>query len=148
MRAGRRSVLRRNLGAKAIKMVYGEPGSTERVRTVNVPPADRQRFCLDDNDLTALARQALIIEEHYGKPMDIEWGKDGVTGELFILQARPETVQSRSGRTIQRYTCASARRCSLKAAVSVSASAQDLRASSPTSRTWLGCNRAMCWWPT
>ena len=104
VRAGRRSVLRRNLGAKAIKMVYGEPGSAERVRTVNVPPADRQRFCLDDNDLTALARQALIIEEHYGKPMDIEWGKDGVTGELFILQARPETVQSRSGRTIQRYT--------------------------------------------
>ena len=78
VRAGRRSVLRRNLGAKAIKMVYGEPGSAERVRTVNVPPADRQRFCLDDNDLTALARQALIIEEHYGKPMDIEWGKDGV----------------------------------------------------------------------
>jgi pyruvate,water dikinase len=104
LRAGRRSVLRRNLGAKAIKMVYGEPGSTVRVRTVNVPPADRQRFCLDDDNLTALARLALIIEEHYGKPMDIEWGQDGVTGELFILQARPETVQSRSGRTIQRYT--------------------------------------------
>ncbi len=104
LRAGRRAVLRRNLGAKAIKMVYGEPGSTERVCTVDVPSADRQRFCLDEQDLVSLAKQALIIEEHYGRPMDIEWGKDGSTGEIFILQARPETVQSRTGRTIQRYT--------------------------------------------
>ena len=104
LRAGRRAVLRRNLGAKAIKMVYGEPGSKERVRTVDVPMADRQRFCLDEQDLVTLSKQALIIEEHYGRPMDIEWGKDGSTGEIFILQARPETVQSRTGRTIQRYT--------------------------------------------
>ena len=104
LRAGRRSVLRRNLGAKAIKMVYGEPGSKDRVRTVDVPMADRQRFCLDEQDLVTLSKQALIIEEHYGRPMDIEWGKDGSTGEIFILQARPETVQSRTGRTIQRYT--------------------------------------------
>ena len=104
LRANRPSVLRRNLGAKAIKMVYGAAGDTERVKTVSVDEPDRQRFSLDDDDLTALARQALIIEEHYGRPMDIEWGKDGATGELFILQARPETVQSRSGRTIQRYT--------------------------------------------
>ncbi|MFZ9708947.1 MAG: phosphoenolpyruvate synthase [Steroidobacteraceae bacterium] len=104
LRAGQRPILRRNLGAKAIKMVYGEPGSTERVRTVEVPPADRQRFCLDDTDLQELARQALLIETHYGRPMDIEWGKDGNTGEIFILQARPETVQSRSGRTLQRYS--------------------------------------------
>ncbi|MFZ9905338.1 MAG: phosphoenolpyruvate synthase [Steroidobacteraceae bacterium] len=104
LRAGRRSVLRRNLGAKAIKMVYGEAGSKDRVRTIDVPMADRQRFCLDDQDLVTLAKQALIIEEHYGRPMDIEWGKDGRTGEIFILQARPETVQSRTGRTIQRYT--------------------------------------------
>ncbi|MFZ9872439.1 MAG: phosphoenolpyruvate synthase [Steroidobacteraceae bacterium] len=104
LRAGRRSVLRRNLGAKAIKMVYGEAGSKDRVRTIDVPMADRQRFCLDDQDLVTLAKQALIIEEHYGRPMDIEWGKDGSTGEIFILQARPETVQSRTGRTIQRYT--------------------------------------------
>jgi pyruvate,water dikinase len=97
-------VLRRNLGAKAIKMVYGEPGSKDRVRTIDVPMADRQRFCLDDQDLVTLAKQALIIEEHYGRPMDIEWGKDGSTGEIYILQARPETVQSRTGRTIQRYT--------------------------------------------
>jgi pyruvate,water dikinase len=69
-----------------------------------VPQADRQRFCLSDADLEALARQALLIEEHYGRPMDIEWGKDGASGGIFILQARPETVQSRTGRTIQRYT--------------------------------------------
>ena len=106
VRANRPAVLRRNLGAKAIKMVYGEPSSAERVRTVDVAPADRHRFCLTDDDLVELARQALIIEEHYGRPMDIEWGKDGATGALYILQARPETVQSRSGRTIQRYTLA------------------------------------------
>ena len=106
VRAGRHAVLRRNLGAKAIKMVYGAAGSGERVRTVDVAAADRNRFSLDDVDLLALSRQALIIEDHYGRPMDIEWGKDGATGEIFILQARPETVQSRSGRTIQRYTLA------------------------------------------
>jgi pyruvate,water dikinase len=106
VRAGRHAVLRRNLGAKAIKMVYAEPGSAERVRTVAVPAADRNRFCLEESDLVELARQALAIEQHYGRPMDIEWGKDGATGELYILQARPETVQSRSGRTIQRYTLA------------------------------------------
>ena len=104
LRAGRRAVLRRNLGAKAIKMVYGEPGAAERVRTVEVPAAERDRFCLTDGDLVELARQALVIEDHYGRPMDIEWGKDGTTGELFILQARPETVQSRAGRTLLRYT--------------------------------------------
>ena len=104
LRAGRRAVLRRNLGAKAIKMVYGEPGAAERVRTVEVPAADRDRFCLTEADLIELARQALVIEDHYGRPMDIEWGKDGATGELFILQARPETVQSRAGRTLLRYT--------------------------------------------
>jgi pyruvate,water dikinase len=103
LRAGHHPVLRRNLGGKAIRMVYGEPGSAERVRTVEVPQAQRNRFCLDDDDLQRLARQALIIEEHYGCPMDIEWGKDGDSAELYILQARPETVQSRSGRTIQRF---------------------------------------------
>ena len=104
LRAGRSAILRRNLGGKAIKMVYGEPGSGERVKTIDVPRADRQRFSLDDADLVTLAKQALLIEAHYGQPMDIEWGKDGATGEIYILQARPETVQSRAGRTIQRYT--------------------------------------------
>ena len=104
LRAGRRAVLRRNLGGKAIKMVYAPEGSAERVQTIDVPPADRARFCISDEDLIELSRQALTIEQHYGQPMDIEWGKDGSSGELFILQARPETVQSRSGRTIQRFT--------------------------------------------
>ncbi|MGO9930896.1 MAG: phosphoenolpyruvate synthase [Steroidobacteraceae bacterium] len=104
LRAGRRSVLRKNLGAKAIKMIYGEPGAQERVRTVEVAIAERNRFSLDEADIVNLAKQALIIEEHYGAPMDIEWGKDGATGKFYILQARPETVQSRAGRTILRYT--------------------------------------------
>ncbi len=103
LRAGRRAILRKSLGAKALKMIYAEPGSGERVRTVDVPKEDRTRFSVSDADLEALARQALVIEQHYGRPMDIEWGKDGSTGEIFILQARPETVQSRSGRTLERF---------------------------------------------
>jgi pyruvate, water dikinase len=103
LRAGKAAVVRRNLGGKAIKMVYAAADSGARLATVEVPQADRQRFCLEDDDLGSLARQALIIEEHYGRPMDIEWARDGVSGELYILQARPETVQSRAGRTIQRY---------------------------------------------
>jgi len=103
LRAGKLAILRRNLGGKAVKMVYAPGASTERVQTVAVPAADRRRFCLSDADIVTLARQALIIEEHYGRPMDIEWARDGASGAIFILQARPETVQSRSGRTIQRY---------------------------------------------
>jgi pyruvate,water dikinase len=104
LRAGKYPILRRNLGGKAIKMVYAPAGSAERVQTVDVAQADRMRFCLNDADILTLARQALTIEEHYKAPMDIEWGKDGSTGEIFILQARPETVQSRVGRTIQRFS--------------------------------------------
>jgi pyruvate,water dikinase len=103
LRAGKHAILRRTLGGKALKMVYAPAGSAERVQTLAVPAAEQQRFCLSDADLIALARQALIIEEHYGRPMDIEWGRDGASGELYILQARPETVQSRAGRIIQRY---------------------------------------------
>jgi pyruvate, water dikinase len=109
LRAGKQAILRRNLGGKAIKMIYAPAGSAERVVTVDVPQADRARFSLSDEDINALARQALIIEEHYKKPMDIEWGKDGATGKIYILQARPETVQSRAGRTIQRFSLKSAR---------------------------------------
>ena len=104
LRAGRDAILRRNLGGKAIKMVYAAPGSTERVQTVEVPEAERRRFSVSDEDLCVLARQALVIEDHYGCPMDIEWGKDGESGKIFILQARPETVQSRAGRSILRFT--------------------------------------------
>ena len=104
LRAGLRSILRKNLGGKAIKMVYAESGSAARVRTVDVPPKDRDRFSLEESDIVELAKQALLIEQHYGTPMDIEWGKDGGSGKIYILQARPETVQSRAGRTIQRFT--------------------------------------------
>ncbi len=104
LRAGRRAIVRRNLGGKAIKMVYADAGSAERVRTVEVARDDRERFSLTDADVLELSRQALVIEEHYRAPMDIEWGKDGATGRIYILQARPETVQSRVGRSVQRYT--------------------------------------------
>jgi pyruvate, water dikinase len=104
LRANKRSIVRKNLGSKAIKMVYAAAGSKDRVQTVDVPAAERSRFSLTDADIVELAKQALIIETHYGAPMDIEWGKDGSTGKMYILQARPETVQSRAGRSIQRYT--------------------------------------------
>jgi len=103
--AGKRAILRKNLGGKAIKMVYSnnsEPGKT--VDTVDVDENDSLRFSISDDDVVELAKMAITIEDHYGRPMDIEWGKDGNDGKLYILQARPETVQSRSGRTIQRYT--------------------------------------------
>ena len=103
LRSGKRAIVRRTLGSKLTKMVYGEPGSGERVRTIDVPPADRAVYCLTDEDVVELARQALTIEQHYGRPMDIEWGKDGATGRIYILQARPETVQSRN-RQVERFS--------------------------------------------
>jgi len=102
LRAGKHAIIRKNLGGKAIKMIYAAQGA-QRVATVEVAAHERTRFSLNDADILSLARQALVIEEHYGRPMDIEWGKDGASGEIFILQARPETVQSRSGRIIQRF---------------------------------------------
>ncbi|MDR2216021.1 MAG: phosphoenolpyruvate synthase, partial [Nevskiaceae bacterium] len=104
LRSGRPAMLRRALGAKAIRMVYSNvPG--ERVRTEDTPAELRARFCITDEDVQALARQALTIEQHYGRPMDIEWARDGVSGKLFIVQARPETVRSRAKATrIERYS--------------------------------------------
>ena len=102
--AGRRAILRKNLGSKAIKMIYSEnPKPGETVETIDVEESDRMSFSLSDEDITELSKMAVTIENHYQRPMDIEWGKDGTDGKLYILQARPETVQSRSGRTIQRY---------------------------------------------
>jgi pyruvate,water dikinase len=103
LRSGHAAILRRTMGAKAIKMIYGPPGGNARTATVDVAAEDRRRFSITDEDIIALSKQALIIEEHYGCPMDIEWGKDGETGKIYILQARPETVQSRMGRTVQRF---------------------------------------------
>jgi pyruvate, water dikinase len=99
--AGKRAILRKTLGSKATRMVYGEDGLGTRV--VDVPAGDRSRFCLSDRDIETLARHAVAIERHYGCPMDIEWGRDGGDGQIYILQARPETVQSRQGRSILRY---------------------------------------------
>lgn len=103
--AGRPAILRRNLGSKALKMVYGADASAGRsVETIQVDPADRMRFALTDAEVTELAKQAMIIEKHYGCPMDIEWAKDGDDGKLYIVQARPETVKSRSNLNVmERY---------------------------------------------
>jgi pyruvate,water dikinase len=92
---GRPSIIRRNMGSKLIKMVFTESRQAGRSTiTVDVPEAERMRFSLSDADILELARYAMIIEKHYQRPMDIEWGKDGQDGKLYILQARPETVKS------------------------------------------------------
>jgi pyruvate,water dikinase len=100
--AGRQAVIRRGIGSKLTKMVFSDgmrTGST--TRTVDVSAADRHRFCIDDADATELARFAVEIERHYDRPMDIEWGKDGLDGRIYILQARPETVKSQAGKERQ-----------------------------------------------
>lgn len=106
LRLNKPAILRRTLGSKAIKMIYAESGAG--VETVKVHAGDRQRFSLDDSELENLAKTALIIEQHYGRPMDIEWAKDGNNQRLYIVQARPETVKSQSrGQAIERYRLAS-----------------------------------------
>jgi len=105
LESGHFPILRKNLGSKAIKMIYGNDGSLGKtVETVDVDEADSMRFSINNDEVIELARMAVTIEQHYGRPMDIEWGKDGNDGKLYILQARPETVQSRSGQSIQRFT--------------------------------------------
>ena len=103
LRAGKPAILRRTLGSKQIRMVYSDaPG--ERVRNEDTPAALQSQFSISDADVQELARQSLVIEAHYGRPMDIEWAKDGSTGKLYIVQARPETVKSRTKTTqLERY---------------------------------------------
>jgi len=108
LRAGKQAVIRRTLGSKLIQMQFAsaeeKAASGKLVQTVDVPTELRNRYSLSDADVQKLAAYALVIEQHYGRPMDIEWGKDGVDGELYILQARPETVKSQSvGKAEQRY---------------------------------------------
>jgi pyruvate,water dikinase len=99
-----RSILQKTRGSKMIKMIYATQDSPEQaIRTVDVDAAERKLFSIDDDDITALAKMAVTIERHYGRPMDIEWAKDGENGKLYIVQARPETVQSRAGSIIERY---------------------------------------------
>ena len=103
--AGRPSVLRRTRGSKLIKMVYADSSKPGRsVETVDVDATHRRQFCITDAEVESLARQALIIEKHYGRPMDIEWARDGDDAQLYIVQARPETVQSQQdGRQMERF---------------------------------------------
>ncbi len=108
LKAGKLPIIRRNLGSKLIKMEFASPEEKAKtgklVRTVDTAPEQRNRYSLTDADVAELARYALIIEQHYGRPMDIEWGKDGGDGKLYILQARPETVKSQAaGQVEQRY---------------------------------------------
>ena len=107
LRAGRPAVLRKTMGSKLIKMVFTEQAQAGKsVQVVDVPAEQRKQFSISNEEITELAQYALIIEEHYGRPMDIEWGRDGVDGKIYILQARPETVKSQeeSGRSLRRYT--------------------------------------------
>ena len=102
LEAGHPAVVRRNVGDKAIKMIY-DSHLNNPVKIVDVAETERMRFSINDAETEELARQAVTIEKHYQRPMDIEWAKDGIDGRLYIVQARPETVQSRSGRVIERY---------------------------------------------
>jgi len=105
LKAGKRAVIRRNLGSKLLQMVFTTPeekaAGGKLVKTTDVPTELRNRYSLTDADVELLAQYALVIEEHYGRPMDIEWGKDGIDGQLYILQARPETVKSQAGATAE-----------------------------------------------
>ena len=100
--AGKYPIIRRQIGSKLIKMEFDAlKESGKSVRTVDVPAEQRNRYSLNDEDVIELAKYAMIIEKHYGRPMDIEWGKDGIDGKLYILQARPETVNSQKDNDVQ-----------------------------------------------
>ena len=101
---GKPAIIRRSMGSKLIKMEFTQAGEEGRVKTVDVPLEARNRYSISDEDVSELAKYAVIIEKHYGRPMDIEWGKDGGDGKIYILQARPETVKSQAkGKAEQRY---------------------------------------------
>ncbi|UOO80980.1 phosphoenolpyruvate synthase [Uruburuella testudinis] len=106
LKAGKPAILRKTMGSKLIKMTFTDQAQAGKsVQVVDVDEAERKQFSISDAEVTELAQYALIIEKHYGRPMDIEWGRDGTDGKLYILQARPETVKSQeeSGRSLRRY---------------------------------------------
>lgn len=106
LEAGRPAILKKNMGSKLIKMEFTDANQAGRsVRTLDVEPELRRQFSITDAEVEELARYAQIIEQHYDRPMDIEWGRDGIDGKLYILQARPETVKSQENRveTLRRY---------------------------------------------
>lgn len=106
LKAGKPAILRKTMGSKLIKMTFTEQAEAGKsVQVVDVAADERKQFSISDEEITELAKYALIIEEHYGRPMDVEWGRDGVDGKLYILQARPETVKSQeSGSRVRRYS--------------------------------------------
>jgi pyruvate,water dikinase len=150
LKAGKKAVIRRNLGSKLIQMVFATPeekaATGKLVKTIDVPTEQRNRYSLTDADVEQLAHYALVIEQHYGRPMDIEWGKDGTDGQLYILQARPETVKSQAK---ARPSCATSSRatapCWPKAAPLARRSAPAPCAWCTTSARWTRCSPAMCW---
>jgi len=105
LESGKPAIVRKNIGGKAIKMIYTDDTEHGKsVETIEVEMSQRQQFCITNDEIEELAKQAMIIEKHYQRPMDIEWAKDGADGKLYIVQARPETVRSRDdGRIIERY---------------------------------------------
>lgn len=106
LKADKPAVLRRNLGSKKIQMVYSDsPEHGKQTSIIDIPAAQGATFSITDAEVEALARQAVIIEQHYGRPMDIEWAKDGIDGKLYIVQARPETVQSnKNSQSVERFS--------------------------------------------
>ena len=150
LRAGRPAILKRGIGTKATKMVYTDDAAVGRTTAfVDVPEPERGLLSLSDAEVTELARQALVIEEHYRRPMDIEWGRDGVDGQLYILQARPETVKSRqTPGTIERYRMTARGEVLVEGrAIGQKIGAGEVRVlSSPESMHEF--IPARCWWPT
>ena len=104
LQAGKPAIISRNVGEKSHKMIYSSGKSRTTVKRVKVDPAQQQQFCLQDNEILELAKMALTIEQHYGKPMDIEWAKDGIDGQLYIVQSRPKPLNhvnlTKSSKTI------------------------------------------------
>ena len=154
LQRGKLAIIRRNLGSKLIRMGFASAEEQREhgklVTTQDTATEQRNRYSLSDADVTELARYALVIEKHYGRAMDIEWGKDGVDGKLYILQARPETVKSqarRQGRAALRPEGQRAR-CSPPAGRSARRSAPARSGWSTRSPTWIGCRPATCSSPT
>lgn len=150
LRAGKRAVIRRNLGSKLIQMEFAsaeeKAASGKLVKTTDVPTEQRNRYSLSDADVEQLAKYALVIEEHYGRPMDIEWGKDGTDGQLYILQARPETVKSQQqGKAEQRYKLLAKGAVLAEGAPSGRRSAPVRCAWFTASARWTRSSPAMCW---
>ncbi len=148
---GRRPIVQRRLGSKEFKLVY-DVGGSRMTKNVPVPPEDRARFAVSDDDVLTLARWACVIEDHYSKkrgkptPMDMEWAKDGHTGEMFIVQARPESVRRSDGPTLSKFTsCGNAATSSRGGGASANGSGREKSASFPPPLTSNCSAKERCW---